>query len=106
MENDSKISMVNSEYVRLADLDLELRTSHTLKVSFTAPTAASTTTQGTPTMRTASEVDYSWVHPDPDFSRASYLENRSTSAGLPPSQNQRYDRVAKKIYFLLDDQSC
>jgi hypothetical protein len=49
--------MVNSEYERLADLDLELRTSHTLKVSFTAPTAASTTTQGTATMRTASEVD-------------------------------------------------
>jgi hypothetical protein len=57
MENYSKISTVNSEYVCLADLDLELRTSHMLKVSFTAPTAASTTTQGTATMRTASEVD-------------------------------------------------
>jgi hypothetical protein len=58
MENNSKTSMVNLEYVRLADLDLKLCISHTLKVSFTAPTAASTTTQCTATIRqTASEVD-------------------------------------------------
>jgi hypothetical protein len=56
-ENNSKISTVNLEYILLADLDLELRTSHKLKVRFTAPTAASTTTQCTATMRTASEVD-------------------------------------------------
>jgi hypothetical protein len=56
-ENNSKISTVNSEYVLLADLDLKLPTSHMLKVSFTASTAASTTTQCTATIRTASEVD-------------------------------------------------
>jgi hypothetical protein len=57
MENNSKTSTVNSEYVRLADLDLELRISHTQKVSFTAPTAASTAKLCTATIRVASEVD-------------------------------------------------
>jgi hypothetical protein len=41
---NSKISTANLEYVRLTDSNHKLRTSCTLKVSFTATTAASTTT--------------------------------------------------------------